>query len=181
MQVVRSAANVFLGWAVSAGAQCLSWLGIAPASSCAERTLLCCPAQLCARWQAVEDGGAGTAGRNRPHSSQAEQVRSTSKRTQQLRCIAAGQSLRLVCLQHSNFGICRWLLSADALALAQGPTSQALRQVLSTRFASLVGQPAEVHVASGLADQGLGKLTDWFDVFRICQVCIQVLCMVARG
>ena len=65
----------------------------------------------------------------------------------------------------------RLMVAADAFALAEATTAEALRQALgSSMQAAGLAVAAEVELAAGLAPHGLGKLTDWFDVFRICQV-----------
>lgn len=90
----------------------------------------------------------------------------------------------------------RWLLATDAFALAEGPTAAALQAALqkaapavSARFPA--GACEEVGIAGGsggstsgparqqLQQQGLGELTSWLDVFRVCQV--GVSCMACLG
>lgn len=34
----------------------------------------------------------------------------------------------------------------------------------------MLGRPTELSVAGPLADEGLGQLSDWMGVFRVCQV-----------
>jgi len=66
----------------------------------------------------------------------------------------------------------RWLVGRDAFALAQDDTSPAIYKTLSPQFDRvcevLGSKPVELDVAAGLQG-GLGELTAWFDVFRVCQ------------
>lgn len=67
----------------------------------------------------------------------------------------------------------RWLVASDAFALADEATGKVLYDRLSSRFeqvVGIIGQPTEVDVASGLAAQEMGKLSDWAEVFRVTQV-----------
>ncbi|GFR45104.1 hypothetical protein Agub_g6481 [Astrephomene gubernaculifera] len=80
----------------------------------------------------------------------------------------------------------RCMVARDAFALAEPATAQALREVISGPSSTvpsgaataavahklrelLGGEPVEVDVAAPLAAQGLGALTDWVAVFRVCQ------------
>eukprot|EP00197_Chlamydomonas_leiostraca_P010467 CAMPEP_0202864410 /NCGR_PEP_ID=MMETSP1391-20130828/4662_1 /ASSEMBLY_ACC=CAM_ASM_000867 /TAXON_ID=1034604 /ORGANISM="Chlamydomonas leiostraca, Strain SAG 11-49" /LENGTH=452 /DNA_ID=CAMNT_0049544145 /DNA_START=218 /DNA_END=1576 /DNA_ORIENTATION=+ len=84
----------------------------------------------------------------------------------------------------------KWLVAVDAFELAQPETAAALRQFLEARRGRLEGHLmgassgagaaagtevvvlGETHIAMGntaLSAAGLGALTSWLDVFRVCQ------------
>ena len=61
----------------------------------------------------------------------------------------------------------RWLVARDAFSLAEASTTKALNDALSKRLddvQGVLGPPSEIDVG-GVQ----GQLTDWFDIFRICQ------------
>ncbi|GAX82858.1 hypothetical protein CEUSTIGMA_g10284.t1 [Chlamydomonas eustigma] len=65
----------------------------------------------------------------------------------------------------------RWLVSKDAFALAQPDTSKAIYDALTLKFkevVEIIGAPTELDVGSHEIE-GVGALSTWFDVFRICQ------------
>lgn len=69
----------------------------------------------------------------------------------------------------------RWLVARDAFALAQPATSSAIYNALAgerlSRVTAVLGQPTELELAgAALAAEGLERLEQWWDVFRITQV-----------
>ncbi|DBA79646.1 TPA: hypothetical protein ACH3X1_008325 [Trebouxia sp. C0004] len=64
----------------------------------------------------------------------------------------------------------RWLTAADAFDHSDSETSQAIYQLVQghhQELTGLLGEPQEVTVASL---EGMGSLSDWWQVFRITQV-----------
>ncbi|MEW5297920.1 MAG: hypothetical protein WDW36_001098 [Sanguina aurantia] len=67
---------------------------------------------------------------------------------------------------------CRWLVGRDAFDLADTSTGAAIYDALSVDFEKIMGilgRPTEIDIAPPLADQQLGSLASWLEVFRVCQ------------
>ena len=62
-------------------------------------------------------------------------------------------------------------MAKDAFALAEEATTQAIYGALAAKFegvTAVLGSPTELELGS----EAQGPISSWFDVFRICQVCV---------
>ncbi|MEW5312134.1 MAG: hypothetical protein WDW38_003784 [Sanguina aurantia] len=89
---------------------------------------------------------------------------------------AVGQSVAAAFIAAVNAGeakpTCRWLVGRDAFDLADSSTGAAIYDALSVDFEKIMGilgRPTEIDIAHPLADQQLGSLASWLEVFRVCQ------------